>query len=80
MRTLTSVNHYSDGRSSFGVYDLFGNVLEWTADQYQPYPGSLDDSPDYQEQFIVLRGASWIHPGQHYSCATSVICAAENGK
>ncbi len=78
MRTLTSVNHYSDGRSSFGVYDLFGNVLEWTADQYQPYPGSLDDSPDYQEQFIVLRGASWIHPGQHYSCATRLYAPPEN--
>lgn len=78
MHSLTAVNQYPAGRSSFGAYDLFGNVLEWTSDQYRPYPESQDDNPDYQEQFIVLRGASWIHAGLQYSCATRLYAPPEN--
>ena len=78
IRRLTPVNQYPTGRSSFGVYDLFGNVLEWTSDYYQPYPESLYDSPDYQEQFIVLRGASWIHAGRQHSCVTRLYAPPGN--
>ena len=78
MRSLTPVNQYPGGRSAFGAYDLFGNVLEWTSDQYQPYPQSQYDSLDYQEQFIILRGASWIHAGLQYSCATRLYAPPEN--
>lgn len=78
IRRLTPVNQYPGGRSPFGVYDLFGNVLEWTADPYHPYPDSPHDCPDYQEQFIVLRGASWIHAGLQHSCVTRLYAPPEN--
>ena len=77
-RHLTPVNSYPSGRSVFGVYDLMGNVLEWTADRYQPYPWSTYESPDVEEHFIVLRGSSWLHRGVSSNCATRRYAPAEN--
>lgn len=35
-----AVGSYPRGVSPFGVFDMAGNVAEWVADDYQPYPGS----------------------------------------
>ncbi len=77
-RRLTPVNYYSSGQSIFGVYDMVGNVLEWTADLYKPYHWSQYDCPDFAENFIVLRGGSWIHPAQKATCASRSYAPAEN--
>ena len=42
--STTEVTHYPDGASPYGVFDMAGNVSEWTADQFLPYKGS--DAPD----------------------------------
>ena len=76
--TLTPVNHYPGGVSAFGVYDMVGNVLEWTADRYKAYPWSHYDHPDFDEDFIVLRGGSWIHPASRAPCFTRFYAPAEN--
>lgn len=55
----TEVGHYIKGRSPFGLYDLAGNVWEWTADWYQPYPGNQVRRTEYGEKFRVVRGGSW---------------------
>ncbi len=34
------VQSYPDGRSPFSVYDMAGNVLEWTASEFKLYAGS----------------------------------------
>ncbi len=44
--------------SDFGVYDMAGNVSEWTQNWYQPYPGNRRKEKEYGEQFRVLRGGS----------------------
>ena len=75
---LTPVNRYPTGLSSFGVCDMVGNVLEWTADRYKPYAWSSHQSPDYDEEFIVLRGGSWIHPESQSTCFTRLYAPAEN--
>lgn len=44
--------------SPFGVYDMAGNVAEWTKDRFEPYP---DASPDveFPEATRVVRGGSY---------------------
>jgi formylglycine-generating enzyme required for sulfatase activity len=44
--------------SEFGIFDMAGNVSEWTQDWYQPYPGNTHKEKEYGEQFKVLRGGS----------------------
>ena len=77
-RRLTQVDQYPSGKSPFGVYDLFGNVLEWTADQYQPYRWSHYDSLEFKENFAVLRGSPWIHQGSLSTCATRIYAPPAN--
>lgn len=43
----------------FGVMDTVGNVAEWTASWYLPYPGGGTTNPDFGESFRVVRGMSW---------------------
>ncbi|MDH3325224.1 MAG: formylglycine-generating enzyme family protein [Gammaproteobacteria bacterium] len=38
--STTSVDTYKNGVSPYGVYDMSGNVLQWTADDFNPYPKS----------------------------------------
>lgn len=39
----TPVTAYPKGASPYGVMDMAGNVSEWTADDFKPYPGT--DAP-----------------------------------
>lgn len=53
---IAPVGSYENNQSPYGVYDLAGNVWEWTADWYQPYPNSDYVSKDFGETQKVLRG------------------------
>lgn len=46
------------GASRFDVYDMIGNVWEWTADDLRPYPGG-QLPPVPQGTLKVIRGGSW---------------------
>ncbi len=53
-----------DGDSAFGCRQMLGNVWEWTADTFNPYPGFEPDMyQDYSQPLFgetkVLRGGSW---------------------
>jgi formylglycine-generating enzyme len=48
--------------NAYGLYDMFGNVSEWTVNWYDAYPG--DDpsiSEEFGRQFKVMRGGSWFY-------------------
>jgi formylglycine-generating enzyme required for sulfatase activity len=56
------VGSYPGGTSPYGLYDVAGNVWEWTSDWYQAYPGSSHRSSSFGEKYKVVRGGSWNHP------------------
>jgi formylglycine-generating enzyme required for sulfatase activity len=63
---VAPVGSYPGGKSPYGVYDMAGNVMEWVADWYQPYPGNDYHSDDYGQKNKVLRGGGWGGIG-HYA-------------
>lgn len=47
----------------FGLYDMLGNVMEFTNDRRLPYPpGSATDPITTRGPNIAVRGCSWISP------------------
>ncbi|MCW8852549.1 MAG: selenoneine synthase SenA [Gammaproteobacteria bacterium] len=63
MRTI-DVGALPDGDSAYGCRQMLGNVWEWTADTFNPYPGFVADMyQDYSQplfgQTKVLRGGAW---------------------
>lgn len=56
---LRPVGQFRGGASPFGVMDMAGNVYEWTASWYGPYPGNEEISADYGQIYRVLRGGSF---------------------
>jgi iron(II)-dependent oxidoreductase len=56
---------YADAPSDCGAIQMFGDVWEWTASEFRPYPGfQAFPYPEYSEVFFgdtyrVLRGGAW---------------------
>lgn len=71
--SAANANYNSDGTSEvmhypangYGLYDMAGNVWEWTGSSYLPYPGNQNPSPHFGEQYQVVRGGSWMYEGAH---------------
>ena len=56
---------FADGDSAFGCRQMLGNIWEWTADIFNPYPGFTPDVyKEYSQMMFgtarVLRGGAWI--------------------
>lgn len=66
---ILPVGSIPDDRSPYGVYDMCGNVSEWTSSWYLPYPGSSLQRESFGETYKVTRGGSWVMPAIPYSRA-----------
>lgn len=59
------VGVYPDASSDYGCYDMLGNVWEWTASWFRPYPGFQPypykgySATYFDDRHRVLRGGSW---------------------
>ncbi len=73
----TPVGMFPEGASPYGVLDMAGNVQEWTADWYKPYPGNDFKDEDYGEKFKVVRGGGWGGIG-HYSLSVYLRTSYRN--
>ncbi len=64
------VGSFEDGRSPYGLYDMAGNVFEWTASWYKAYPGNTHKDPNEGEIYRVVKGGSW-YDCTYYRCGIS---------
>ncbi len=55
----TPVGVFEGGKSPYGLYDMSGNVWEWTSSWYQAYPGNTEPSENYGQTYKTLKGGSW---------------------
>lgn len=58
----TAIGVYGANKSGYEVFDMSGNVYEWTSSSYTPYEGSNYVSERFGEEFRVARGGSWRDP------------------
>jgi serine/threonine-protein kinase len=58
-RQIAPVGQYPSGASQFGVFDMSGNVWEWTSSDYKEYPGGKITIPPGFSNLKVIRGGSY---------------------
>jgi formylglycine-generating enzyme required for sulfatase activity len=61
--------------NAWGLYDMLGNVMEWTLDQYAPYKPGAEVNPwvrATQPYPHAVRGGSWNDPADMLRCAARV--------
>jgi len=64
------VGSFENGKSPYGLYDMAGNVFEWTASWYKAYPGNTHKDPNEGEMYRVVKGGSW-YDCTYYRCGIS---------
>ena len=57
------VGGHPEDVSPYGVFDMAGNVKEWTSSFYKSYPGNAMKPVKEVERFKILRGGSYMTEG-----------------
>ncbi len=70
IKDTTPVDAFPDGISPYGLYDMAGNLFQWTSDWFLPYPGNTVPHPNFGETLKVLRGGSF-YDCTNYRCGIS---------
>lgn len=67
--TVAPVGAFPDGANPNGCEQMIGDVWEWTASDYVPYPGFRSEFDEYNDKWFVnqkvLRGGSFATPQIH---------------
>jgi formylglycine-generating enzyme required for sulfatase activity len=58
LNKIVSPGSFPGDISPYGVYDMGGNVMEWTSSWYEPYPGNLLKRGSFGKKFKILRGGT----------------------
>ena len=64
--------------NAWGLYDMLGNVMEWTLDQYAPYPAAPMENPWVKSTAPyphAVRGGSWHDDETGVRCTARVPSA-----
>jgi len=64
IRGTAPVGSFPEGASPYGCMDMAGNVWEWTADWYEPYPGCTFQSDYFGQKYRMLRGGGWFETAE----------------
>ncbi|MEO6237334.1 MAG: SUMF1/EgtB/PvdO family nonheme iron enzyme [Vicinamibacterales bacterium] len=65
--------------NAWGLYDMLGNVMEWTLDQYVPYANAAAENPWVRSTTSyphAVRGGSWTDESAKVSCTVRVASQA----
>ncbi len=84
--TTAPVGSFPEGKSRYGVEDVVGNVWEWVADWYGPYPDASDGrewnnpkGPDDGDRRVIRGGAwngtqaAWVRPTFRYRAKPGML-------
>ncbi len=66
--------------NAWGLYDMLGNVMEWTLDQYAPYTAAQAENPWVKSATPyphAVRGGSWNDDADGVSCTVRVASNAD---
>lgn len=54
------VGSFEEGKSPYGIYDMAGNVYEWTMNWYKPHPHNPQPNQHYGEKNKIVKGGSYF--------------------